>query len=123
MENKPKEPVTLFNIFGLIYPLGIYYVVQVIVVILFAFYIVANNPEAASDKELYTDLVMKQAITITFVSDAILIPIMILLMKFDSNRVKKKGYKNEMFSASPHCLHPLYVCSALYWALSQHPLR
>ena len=81
MENKPKEPVSLFNIFGLIYPLGIYYLAQVIIVIIFAVYIIANNPEAASDKELYTDLVMKQAITITLVSDAVLIPIMIYMKK------------------------------------------
>lgn len=99
--NKPKEPITLFNIFGLIYPLGIYYVAQVIVVILFAFYVVANNPEAASDKELYTELVMKQAITITLVSDAILIPIMILLMKFDSSKLKKKGYKRVLQNVEP----------------------
>ena len=101
MENKPKEPVSLFNIFGLIYPLGIYYVAQIIIVIIFAVYIIANNPEAASDKELYTDLVMKQAITITLVSDAVLIPIMIILMKFDSNRVKKKGLKKVLQNVEP----------------------
>ena len=103
MESKPKERVSFFNIFGVLYPLGIYFLIQFVVVILFTIYLAAMNPELAADRskaDEFNDLVMGYSITMTLICDAILIPIMIVIMRFDLKKLSKRGYDRVLQNVS-----------------------
>lgn len=130
MENRPKERVTIGRIFGILYPFAIDYAVQIIVVIAFAFYIAAANPEVISNRDEYTKLTLKHAITMTLIADGILIPIMGLLMWFDKKRLKKRGYKRVLQNVKishylliiPFSFFGMMVCNLLAtFALSGLP--
>ena len=90
MDERVKNKPSILGILGVILPMVIDYVVQIVIITVFMFFIAYNNPELAKDKDELTDAFMKQAITITLVVDAVLIPIMIGLMIYDKNKIKKK---------------------------------
>lgn len=89
MDERVKNKPSIKGILGVLLPLVIDYVVQIVIITGFTFVIIYYNRDLANDKDGLTDAFMKHAITITLIVDAVLIPIMIGLMMYDKNKIKK----------------------------------
>lgn len=93
MSEKPKEPINIVNIIRALYPIGVILVLQVLVGFVFGFYVLANNPEAASDQKLFSKLLTEQSLLMTLFADGVSIPFLVFLMYVDKKRVENKGFK------------------------------